>query len=146
MYPAVKSKYPLIYHEEIRYNPIYPTRTCTTCDNTVPLYRANTWYTNCTTGKINFRIKRRLRLTSGWGPMGKARKKRRGKTAAAISKATNPLHGNGDGPGQKSELLRIRLAQKQPGLSRGKRRRLAQRERRASKAELVKRAEQSSST
>ena len=72
-------------------------------------------------------------------PMGKAaRRKRRGKTAAAISKASNPLHGSAEGPGQKSELLRIRQAQKQPGLSRGKRRRLAQRERRASKAELVK--------
>ena len=66
--------------------------------------------------------------------MGKVRKKRRGKTTAAISAASNPLHGGA----QKSELLRIRQAQQEPGLSRGKRRRLAQRERRATKAELVK--------
>ena len=63
--------------------------------------------------------------------MGKVRKKRRSKTSAAISAATNPLHG-------KSDLFRIRQAQAEPGLSRGKRRRLAKRERSATKAELVK--------
>jgi hypothetical protein len=65
--------------------------------------------------------------------MGKTARKMRRRTAAVISAASNPLHG-----GRKSELLRIRQAQQEPGLSRGKRRRLGKRERRASKAELVK--------
>ena len=49
-------------------------------------------------------------------PMGKAARRKR-RALAAISKASNPLHGGAEGPGQKSELLRIRQAQKQPGLS-----------------------------